>query len=263
MEPQEFTIAERRRAGEMPAAARTERREASASWAAVAAPGALLTCSVLAITLGAAPWLTRFAQVAPAVRMAALALLLMHMATAVLVSQPGRQWAALLALAVLVLDALGAGILLGADLQPRSPVLVMAFVVLLMNMMVGGWLAVLDGVIAVGFGTSGAMLGGVTGLLTRSPTVWLPRTVLDVELLFAGVPAVGLSAPPLPTTLSVEPQFAGVPAVTSTSELFMPALAAALFAVCVGTGVTLLRARKAREAVAVAIVSGHGSVRHS
>jgi hypothetical protein len=239
----------------MSSGAGAESLEGLVSWVAVAAPGALLTCSLLAITLIAAPWLTRLAHVAPVVRLLALALLPVHLATAVLVLQRGKLWPPMLALALLVLDAFGAGILLGADFQLRSPALAIVFVVLLMNLMAGGWLAALDGAIAIGFGTSGAMLAGASGLVAQSPTVWLPKTVLDPELVFAGVPALGLSAPPLPTTLHVEPYFAGVSAVTSTSQLFIPACAIALFAVCMGTGVTLLRARKARAAIAVASIA--------
>ncbi|MFI5396652.1 MAG: hypothetical protein ACHQ9S_14050 [Candidatus Binatia bacterium] len=234
-----------------------ERLQARASWLMLTAPGILLALVLLSLGLIAAPWLTRFVQVAPGVRSTAAALLLAHGVARVLAARRGRWWPAAVAFtAVLALDAFCAGLLLGADLQAGSPAIAICLAVLAMSLMAGGWPVGLGSVLALCAGIGTAMSRGLTPLLL-SPVMWLPTT-LSVETSFANAPAPAVTAPAFLTTLSVETLYGGSPVVFGSSvPLFMPVLAIILLAISIGAGLNLLRARKARAAVAATIVAAH------
>lgn len=216
---------------------------------ALVAPGALLTCGALALALCAAPWLATRVCVAPAVQWAALTLLPLHAVAALLWRSPARHRMPPLALAVMMADALGAGVLLGGDLQPLSPGGPVALVVLLMILVTGGRDAVLWGVLVTVLGTGCSLLGQVSALLAIAPLPLPPSALLEVETVFAGVQVSPVADRTFSTTLSIEPNFAGLPACGLTSGLFMPALAIALLAACVGAGVSIGRVRGAQAAM--------------
>jgi hypothetical protein len=237
----------------------SERLQAVAFWLVLTAPGILLASVLLALTLIAAPWLTSFVLVAPGVCATTSVLLLAHGVTAILVVWRGGRWPAAAAfLAVLALDAFCAGLLLGADLQTGSPAISICLAVLAMSLMAGGWPVGLGSVLAVCAGIETAMYRGL-GPLVLSPVMSVPTT-LSVETSFANAPAV--MPPSFLTTLSVETLYGGSPvaAFSSSVPLFMPVLAIMLLAICLGAGLNLLRARKARAAVAATIVAAHRCV---
>jgi hypothetical protein len=222
------------------------RRRGAPWWYALTAPGMLLTRSIVALALIVTPWLTALVYVAPVARNAAAGLLLLHVCgTRFLVRHRQRAAATLVFGGVLMADALCAGVLLGADLRLRGPATPIALVVVAMSFGVQEW--------------SGALLcTAVTGAAAAA-TAWSDRIgpliawtqpsfspSLSVESFFAGAPVS--VAPGLPTVLSVETLFAGVPAIDRSAPLYMPALAIALFALCVGSGASLLRVRRALAA---------------
>lgn len=233
--------------------------QAVASWLVLTAPGILLALLLLALAVVATPWITSFVLVAPGVRAAAAALLLAHGGAIILVLRRGRLWPAAAAfLTVLALDGFCAGLLLGADLQLGSPAVSICLALLAMSLMAGGWRVGLGSGLAVCAGIETAMYRGL-GPLVLSPVMSVPTT-LSVETSFANAPAV--MPPSFLTTLSVETLYGGSPvaAFSSSVPLFMPVLAIMLLAICLGAGLNLLRARKARAAVAATIVAAHRCV---
>jgi hypothetical protein len=209
----------------------------------------------------AAPWLSSAVQVAPSVRATAASLLLAHGVAAVLVLTRGRQWFATASvLALLGVDALGAGLLFGADVQATSPAISLCLAVLLLSSLAGGWLAGLVSTLAAAVGVAVATYGGFAPLLL-SAAVWFPTT-LSVETSFANVRALAVVARSVPTMLSIETFYRGSPilSVGSSAPLFIPVLAMTLVAICIGAGANLLWARKARGAVAAEVDAAHRSM---
>lgn len=225
-----------------------ERRSpAFASWLALTAPGALLTLALLGLILVAGPWVSGELRVDALVRACAGALLLLHAGTASAVLKPGGQrWAAAAVLALLAADALGAGVLWGADLRMDSPAMVFCVAVAAMSAMVGGAAVGVASLLTAGVGVGTAQAVGLLPLVV-APAVWFPTT-LSVETSFANVPAFASVAPAFTTMLSVETTYAGrlVSSVGSSAALFMPVVAIVLVAICLGVGVNLAWGRKVR-----------------
>ena len=238
-------------------AAAASRRNAVAAWFGLMAPGILLAQALLVLALIAAPWLTAHVYVAPGVKITAAALLLVQSVTGVFVLR-GTGWSAVVAfMGVLLVEAVGAGLLLGVDLQPRSPTIAICLAILAMSVMAGAWLGGLASVLAVAAGVGAAMHPGPFGPLLHSATL-LFSPALGVGASFVNAPPLATTAVPFPTILSVETFYHGSSVVVGASmPLFLPALAIALLAVSVGGGLNLLRGRKATAAVAAAIVVAH------
>jgi hypothetical protein len=253
-----------------------ERREALASWLALTAPGMLLTAGSITLPMVAAPWLLASVFVAPSVRTIGAALLVAQCLIAILVMTQDDRWPAAMALlSLLAVDAVGAGVLLGVDRQVQSPAVAVALGVVAMSAMGGGWPA-LASTAAIGAGAAVAVVVHISGPWLISPTLWL-ATSLSVETSYANGSAISAVASSFPTTLSVESSFAGtpvlqaagsfstllsvepyiggLPAINGSARLLVPALAVVLLGICLGTGVSVLRARKARMAVAAAIIA--------
>jgi hypothetical protein len=239
-----------------------DRRNAVAAWVGVMAPGVLLAQALGVLALIAAPWLTMAVYVAPAVKLIAVVLLLMQAVTYVFVLRDGGRAAVVAFMAVLMVEALGAGLLLGVDLQPWSPTTAICLAILVMSVMAGSWLGGLASVLAIAAGVGLATQPGPAGPLLHSAVLVL-GAALGVDASIANAPPLATTAPSFPTMLSVETSYAGGPVVVGASTpLFLPALAIALLAVLIGGGVNLLRARKATAAVAVAIVAAHRTAEH-
>ncbi len=251
-------------------------REAVAAWLALTAPGALLTCAVISGAVAMAPHLAPWVAVPEDVGRAAALLLVIHAAvTLAIVLKPGRWRLALLFLGLLAVDAVLGGLLVGA--QPHGAAAGIAVAVLVMSFKVGGWLAASVSVVATGIGVAAAVWWGIGhGLLLQAAiscpttlavetsfpgsTVIAARaaaapTALSVETFVGGAPARRSSVVSFPTVLSVDTQFAGAPAFASAEEVFVPALTVVLIALCLGLGASVWRVRRARSAVAAAIVA--------
>jgi len=234
---------------------------ALASWLTLTAPGALLTLGLLALMLVAAPWLSGGVHVAARVRFVAAALLILHGVTASLVLRREGQWlAATAVVGLFAMDALGAGILLGADLRLTSPGVALCLAVLVMSLMAGGATVGTANLLVACAGIIAAQYGGLMPLVV-SPAVSFPTT-LSVEPSYANVPALASAGPAFATMLSVEPTYAGhmVLSFGSSAALFLPALAVALVAMCLGLGVNLLWAHKVRGAVDAERDAAHSPV---
>jgi hypothetical protein len=233
------------------------RRNAVAAWLALMAPGILLTQALLVLALAAAPWLTTSVYVAPGASLTAAALLLAQSITAVFMLRSGSWLAAVAFMIVLIVEALGAGALLGLDLQPRSPAIAMCLATLVMSAMAGGWLGGFASLLAAAAGVGAAMHAGLAELLLRSGTL-LFSTTLSAGTSFATAPPLATTAVSFPTVLSVETFYDGSPVVVgSSAQLFLPALAIVLLALLIGGGLNVLRGRRAMAAVAAAIVAAH------
>jgi len=207
-------------------------------------PGALVTCGVMVLAICVAPWLTAHLCVAAAARSAALILLPVHvLAGALLLLYSRRSWPPILSVAVLMLDAAGAGLLLGSDFHLMSPGWPAALVVLLMILVTGGERAALSGVLLLVLGAGGSMFGRLPALLAAAPVDQPAATLLEVETDFGGSPASALAVTTVATELSIERSFAGSPVCGATTELLMPALAIALLSTGIGTGVAIMRLR--------------------
>ncbi len=240
-----------------------DRHRALAAWVALTAPGILLTQTILAATLVAVPWITASVYVAPAVSGAAVALLLAEYVSAVFLYRAGvRVLAAAAFVALLGVEAVGAGVLLGVDLQPRSPALAIAVAVVAMSWMAGGPMGTVGAAIGVAAGLAGAARTPMLEPLLTSGSMGFSPT-LNVQSWLATVPALATTTVSFPTTLSVETFYAGTPVlVGSSTPLLLPALALSLLAVFLGGGVNVLRGRKAAAAVAAAMVAAHRITAH-
>jgi len=241
-----------------------ERYDAGMSWLVLTAPGILLTQAVLALALIAGPWFVEALDVAPGVRLSVGALLVVHCVTTLLVLRRGGQRpVAALFLAMLVVDALGAGVVLGADWQLRSPAISICMVVVAVSLMAAGWAAALASVVATAAGVGVAMHAGIAAPLVRAATLWF-NTTLAVETSFANTPVLAMPVVSFPTTLSVETLYAGqsVLGVGPSAPLFLPALVIAFVAVGFGAGVNVGRSRKARAAMAAGLAAAHRSMVH-
>ena len=239
------------------------RRNAFAAWLGLMAPGILLTQALLALALIAAPWLTVSVYVAPGVKLTAVVLLLAQSVTGVWVLRGGGWSAAVAFMSVLVVEALGAGLLLGVDLQPRSPAMAICVAILVMSVMAGGWLGGLASLLAIAVGVGAGMHPGLAGHLLRSGTL-LFSAAPSVDTSFANAPPLATTTVSFPTILSVETFYHGSPvAVGASMPLFLPALAIGLLAILIGGGLNVLRGRKAMAAVAAAIVAAHHAAVHA
>lgn len=232
---------------------RSDRRKAVAAWCALTAPGVLITCAILTVTLLVVTRVTPLVAVPRAVRNVAATLLVLHAAVTFLLWLKPASWSvAVLFLGVLATDGLLCGVLLGANHAGPAPLLAVA--VLVMSLEVGGWRAAVSGVVACAVGAGAAVWWGVATTLflaTGSPFA----TTLAIETSFAGTV---VNAPPVtayPTLLSVETSFGGVPAFATSEELFVPALALVIAALCLGLAMSVWRVRRVRTAVAAAIVA--------
>lgn len=253
------------------ASSSSDRGAALAAWLALTAPGALVTCAVITLALVGAhrymPWIV----ISPAVRQAAVALLIVHVVvTIAVVLWPGRWWTAFLFLGLLAADALLCGMLVGAE--GRGPAALLAFGVLVISLEVGGWLGAALSVVAVSSGAVAAIWWGIGCPLVLPAALSFP-TALAVETSFAGGAMLSAPVASFPTTLSVETSIVGVPGVTfptglsvetwmagmpafaSPGELFIPVLSVVLAALCLGLTTSMWRVRRARTAVAASIVS--------
>ena len=239
-----------------------DRRNAAAEWVGVMAPGILLAQALGVLALIAAPWLTMAVYVLPAVKLVAAALLLMQAVTCVFLLRGGGRTAVVAFMTVLMVEALGAGLLLGVDLQPWSPTTAICLAILVMSVMAGSWLGGLASVLAIAVGVGLATHPGPAGPLLRSAMLML-GAALGLDTSIANIPPLATTAASFPTMLSVETSYDGSPVVVGASApLFVPALAIALLAVAIGGGLNVLRARKATAAVAKAIVAAQRTAEH-
>jgi hypothetical protein len=239
-----------------------DRRNAVAAWLGVMAPGILLVQALGVLALIAAPWLTMAVYIFPAVKLIAAALLLMQAVSCVFVLWGGGRTAVAAFVAVLMVEALGAGLLLGVDLQPWSPTIAICLAVVVMSVMAGSWLGGLASVLAIAVGVGLITHPGPAGPILHSAMLAL-GAALGVDMSIANAPPLASTAVSFHTMLSVETSYAGSPVVIGASApLFLPALAIALLAVLIGGGLNVLRARKATAAVALAIVTAHRNAEH-
>jgi hypothetical protein len=244
---------------------------AAAAWLALTAPGALVTCAIVTLALLVVPTLTPLVVVPRGVQLGAAGLLLAHAGVTVLLDlRPGRTWEAVVFLSLLGLEALLCGMLLAGPQDGLTPLLACA--ILVMSLEVGGWLTAGLSVAASVLGALAATWWGISVALVMPVAASLPTT-LAVETSFAG--AAVIMAPPVAfssainvnaapaaapaatfsTQLSVETWMAGGPAFASPQELFVPALALVLVALCLGLATSTWRVRRARAAVAASIVA--------
>lgn len=227
-------------------------RAPSPSWFALTAPGMLLTRSIVMLTLIVAPWVTALVYVAPVVRVTTAALLLLHLvSTRFIVRNSQRPSMRLAFCGLLAIDALLSGVLLGTDPRLGGPAAPLSAVVLAMSFGAAGWFALLLCALATLVTAVTTAWCAVAGPLLLSMTLSFAPT-LSLETFVAGAPAS--TALGVPTALSVETVFAGVPAIDRGATLFVPALAIALIALCVGSGASLLRVRRTLSAVASTVV---------
>ncbi len=235
-----------------------DRQQALAAWVALTAPGILLTQAIVVAALITTPWLTASVYVAPGVCVSAGALLLAECASAALLCRMKLQKLAAVAfVGVLGLEAAGAGVLLGVDLQLRSPALAIAVVVAAMSWMASGPTGAIGAAVGVAAGLAAATRTSLVEPLLTSGSMGFSPT-LDVQGWFATVPPLATTTVSFPTTLSVETFYGGAPVlVGSSTPLLLPALAISLVAVFLGGGVNVLRGRKAAAAVAAAMVAAH------
>ena len=151
---------------------------------AITAPGVLLALALLTFALIAAPWLSSLVLVASSVRATGAVLLLAHGLAAMLVLKRGGQWPAAVAfLAVLAVDAFGAGILFGADLRMYSPGIAFCLAVFVMSLMAGGATVGLACVLTATVGIGAAQVGGLPPLVV-SPAEWFPMNRGDISRMF-------------------------------------------------------------------------------
>ena len=241
-----------------------------ARWLRLVTPGMLVTRSVVILALILAPSFTRLVCVDEPVRSVAVALLLAHIVTGALVVRcPWRRLAVAVAGAMLGVDALLSGVMLGAVTRMASPAIAVGVVVLAIGLQSGGWRAVCACVLGIGFGAAAAMWSEIGSPLVFSPAVsyssalnvetsfagtsaigaggWQFSTVLDVDTSFAGTAALVPPAYHFTTRLDVDTSFAGGPAMGLPAPLFVPALLLACIALCVGNGVSLVRVRRERH----------------
>jgi len=232
---------------------RSARRAALAAWLGLTAPGALVTCAVIVLAVLVANLCTPVVVVTPAARQACVVLLFCHVAmTLALALRPGRWVPAVLFQGLLGADALFCGLTIDTTWHGPAPLFVLA--VLVMSLATGGRLTFATSTIAASVGVIVAVWRGIgTTMLTPTPLSFPTR--MAVETSFAGAPATSIPVASLPTTLSVETWIAGQPAFATTEELFVPTLALVLVALCLGLTTTMWRVRRARTAVAAAIVA--------
>jgi hypothetical protein len=239
-----------------------DRRNAVAAWLGVTAPGILLAQALGVLALVAAPWLTMAVYVAPAVKLIAAALLLVQAVTCIFLLRGGGRAAVVAFMTLLTVEALGAGLLLGVDLHPRSPTTAICLAMLVMSVMAGSWRGGLASVLAIAVGVGLATHPGPAGPLFHSAMLEL-GAALGLGTVIPNAPPLATTAVSFPTMLSVETSYGGSPVfVGASAPLFLPALAIALLAVVIGGGLNVLRARKATAAVASAIVATQRTAEH-
>jgi hypothetical protein len=233
----------------------------------------LVSRSVVILALILAPSFTPLVHVDRPVRSVAAALLLAHIVAGVFVVRCSRRRLAIaVAGAMLCVDAVLSGVMLGAVTQPASPSVAIGAVVLAIGFQTGGWRALCLCGVGMGLGVAAAMASDVGTPLLFSPTLsystalnvetsfagtaatgtaaWVFPTVLDADTSFAGTSALVPPAYHFTTRLEVDTAFAGVSATGSSAPLFVPGLALACIALCVGNGFNLLRLRRARHRIA-------------
>jgi hypothetical protein len=237
-----------------------------AAWLALTAPGLLVSRSCITLALLCAPLLTPIVYVEGTVRRAAAALLLAHLVTTGLALQyPGRSSSVAL-YALLGLDALLCGALLGVHGTLLWAGVPLALLVLALGLEAAGPAAVVGCTLALALGAAASPWFGITRPLVFAPAVVFP-TFLSVESSYAGAPVIATDAVSFPTVLSVEPtfggapaaagseyavptvltpetEFAGVSAVGSSTPLVVPAVLLVLGAITVGCAVSLWRVRR-------------------
>ena len=238
-----------------------------AEWLRCTTPGMLATRSIILLTLIVTPSVSSYVAVDPRVRSVAAALLLAHAAgTLVSVRRAGRLSMVACAL-LLACDGVLCGALVQGLPQMRGPGLPLVAVLLAIGFQTAGWGGACGCVVALIAGVAGAGWLGIAAPLILSPRLVF-STMLSVETLFAGAPAVATAMPALPTALLVEPSFAGaltatvpvywpptalgvetsfagMPVVGSVAALFLPTLLVAVSALALGGGVSLLRVGRA------------------
>ncbi len=244
-----------------------------ARWLRLTTPGMLLSRGVVTLALILAPSFTLLVHIDKPVRSVAAALLLAHIVAGVFVVRCScRRLAIAVAGAMLCLDAILSGVMVGAAAQANSPSVAIGVVVLAIGFQTGGWRALFACGVGIGLGVAAAVSSDIGTPLVFSPTAsystalnvetsfagtpaidtagWEFPTVLDVDTSFAGTSALVPPAYHFTTKLDVDTTFAGLPATGGSAPLFVPALVLACIALCLGTGVTLLRVRRERHRIA-------------
>lgn len=230
-------------------AARLGGREGLRSWLICVASGMLVPRAVVSIGFVVAPWLTAVFHVTAATRVAAAAVLFAQVAsTVVLLRLPGRRSTNLF-MALLAVDFLLCGVVLGAEHQLWGVGVPMAILALAMSFEVAGWVTVGTAAVLIAVGYAAAAWLGI-----RTPLLWpdtlMFGTALSVETSFAGTPVVDAAVWSFSTALHVETSFGGVSGLGWTTALFLPVPAIALAALATGALVNIRRVRRARSASA-------------
>ncbi len=237
---------------------------ASARWVAWTTPGVLVSRGVVFAALITAPWFTSAIYVEQSVRFGAAALLLAHaVAARVVVRRAGRPVAVAVAGAMLIIDAVLAGVLIAAAADARSVAIPIGLVVLANGFQVAGGRALL----ASGAGIL-AGIGVTAWSPPGSPLLFSPvqsyATALRVDTSFAGTNAAAFAAPQFAsvldadtsyagrramsppaytfsTDLAVDTTFDGVPSAAHGPQPLLPAFALAFVSLSIGGAVSVLR----------------------
>jgi hypothetical protein len=238
-------------------------RRYGAAWLAHRSAGMLRTRVAILLGLALAPWLTTAIYVEPVVRGVAVLLTILHAACALyLQTVPDDRRARSVARSEVAADALGCGILLGATGSIWGAALPLAVVALVLAREAGGSRLLLGASVVMLACAGATAWRGVGTTLVMAPRLVIP-TMLGIETSFGnGRPAASISAP-LPTLLDVDETFAGeaatpaapvafastlrvdttfrgVSAFQEPERLFVPALGLATFAICIGSGASLI-----------------------
>jgi hypothetical protein len=250
------------------------RGEATAAWLAVTAPGALVTCGMLALGLNIGPLLVPGLVVGETARTAAAGVLALQ-AVATLVASRGSWGGTAALLGCLAIHAALCAV--AAATQPWAPSPVLLIAVLIVSLESAGWLGAAVTMAGAALGLAAALWGGMTYAAFFEPSTSFPTT-LEVDTAFAGAVVLAPAAPAFATTLTVEPTFAGrlvagaadatfpvalavetslagAPAVIPPQELLIPALTLALVALSLGLATSWFWVRRARSAVAASILA--------
>jgi hypothetical protein len=218
-----------------------------ARWLRLTTPGTLISRSAVILALILAPSFTLLVHVDKPVRFVAAVLLFVHVVAGVFVLRSScPRLAIAVAGALLCVDAVLSGVMLGADGRMSSPPVAIGMVVLAIGFQTGGWRALCVCSIGLGLGVAVAIWSDMGAPFVFSPALSY-STALNVETSFAGTRALARPVYHFSTRLKVDTSFAGGPAIGQSARLFVPALVLACIALCAGNGVTLLRVGRERH----------------
>ena len=213
------------------------------AWLALVAPGMLVPRVAIALAVVLVPWLLPSVDVVPTARVVAAALVTAQVASTVAMQRRPGNRAAVVFAAVLAVDVVLCGVVLGSERHLSGVGLPMALIAVTLCFAIDGWIGAGLGALLVGAGSAAA-----ASLPIHAPIIWPDSlvfgTTLSVETVYAGRPAVDATMLWFPTALHVETSFGGVSGLGWPAAVLLPVLALAVAALGLGTIVSLWGVRR-------------------